>query len=577
MSYEIALEIFHGKTRDKIGGFVKIKLPGGFPLSIPTAGAALICISFFLMTLSYSHRKYLCLDVTHFDVQQLLQFFEMVRSEGLFAAMRFNPANWFFFTLEPMQYFVMLLYAAAPSVYTLFVLQTGALSAALFLSYLLASQISGKPLVGLAVVLALALNPYLWTFALMGWRSYLLTTPFFLAFFYANAKGAFKWSIVFLALAGLGKVNLMFMATCFGLFVWLREPKRKHGKAAFFTCALLTVFMVGAAAIAKNHLNLSVSTEEMHLSVYGDTVGEAVWTMISRPVFVIHQILIDANAAHLFVLISFLFVPILAGGYFLCALPEMGMILLSSSALVSDVFYQNIYPDIYAPIVFVHNNHFYLLGAFMGCFAIGVARLYGYFSHKSFGMMNGPYMLLSVVFLSMLARLLWPPMIGGPIPLNIHYDARYYEQTTHDELGWQIAGEIPDGASVRAQWNLFPKPLMKGHPRLRSFEWNRNDMTEDYIFVDLFAFEYLLARKQYLEDVRTLLTGGRYGVARFEDGYVLMKKGHDNAGNAEALEFIFANEDLLRKNLFRPYRDRILAEPKVGRDVYSETQLARLR
>ena len=541
--------------------------------SFATAPALTICLVFFASVLYYAHKKYLCQDVTHFDVQRLVQFFESVRSEGFIDAMNLNPDDWFYYTFEPAQLITIPFYLLAPSAYTLFVLQAGTLSVALFFAYLLAAHVSNNRKVGLAALVACALNPYLWTFALMGWRSYLITAPFFVASLYAVEKKNNKLAAVLLALGGLGKVNLMLLSACIGLWIWLRNPKAKHAKRAFVTCFILLVLIIAAATAIRHRLDLDISTEEMHLSAYGDTIGKALFTVATSPLLVMRQIFVDANIAHPAMFLSLLFIPVCAGGYFLCALPEIGLILLSTSGLTADVFYRNIYPAIYNPNVFVHNNHFYLTGILLACFAVGLARIYNYFSKNSFGMMNGPYMILSVVFLSFVIRFIWPPMIAGPMPLNIHYDGRYYRQTAHDKLGWRMAEDIPEGAFVRAQWSLFSKTLMKGHPRLRSFEWYRNDVVEDYIYVDLFAFEYLMERRQYLSDLARILKGGRYGVMRFKDGYVLMKKGGDTGENLKVLEFIEDNGELLLKNLFRPYRDRALPDPQVGRDVYSKTQL----
>ncbi len=543
-------------------------------LNLPTVAALFVCAVFFVVVFYIAHKKYLCLDVTHFDIQQMTQIFEMARSDGVFAAINFNPTSWFFLTLEPLQYVGMLFYAVIPSVYTLLVLQIGALTAALFLSYLLAVQISRNPWVGLVVIIALACNAYLWAFALMGWRSYLLSAPFFPAFFLARAKGWPGLSALLLVFAGLGKVNLMFMAVLIGLLAWRREPKARHAKTPFLICAALLACMLIIAAFLSSRYNVSVSAKEVHLAAYGETVGEAFVSMATRPIFTIKQIFIEANAAHLALLLSFLFIPVLAGGYFLCALPEIAMIFLTTSGMVPLITYQNVYAGIYSPNIFIHNNYFYLTGILMACFAMGASALYKYFRENSFGMMNAPYMMLSVVFLTFVARIIWPPMIAGPLPLNIHYDGRYYEQTAHDKLGWEIPEAIPEGAFVRAQWNLFPKSLMRGRGRLRSFEWFRNDVVEDYIYVDLFSFEYLMERNQYLDDLEKIVAGGQYGVTQFEDGYILLKKGHDSSKNAEVTKFIEENRTILEKNLFRPYQDRNFPEPKVGHDVYSETQLA---
>ena len=83
---------------------------------------------------------------------------------------------------------------------------------------------------------------------------------------------------------------------------------------------------------------------------------------------------------------------------------------------------------------------------------------------------------------------------------------------------------------------------------------------------------------QFLEVIRQkvqrILEGDDYTVEAFEDGYILFRKGKGDALSRRVLQYMRENRKDLMKNHFRPYRDRLLPEPMVGRDVYSPRQLA---
>ncbi|MCZ7584502.1 MAG: hypothetical protein M5R36_14785 [Deltaproteobacteria bacterium] len=329
--------------------------------------------------------------------------------------------------------------------------------------------------------------------------------------------------------------------------------------------------LIGASMAVKASHDFAVTAEMMHLGVYGETVGEAVATLVSRPVFVLSQIFSPLNAAHLSFLGAFLFLPFLGGVFILAALPEFGLWLMSTTSIAGRTFFQNVYPDFYDPAVFIHNDHFYLTGLLMGAFAVGAARLI-HWAKGRWKTVGARGAWGTVLAASIAAHVFWPPLLGGPMPGNVHYDARYYRQSAHDRLGWEIAQTIPRGVPARAQWNLYQEPLPQREV-FRAFEWFRDDVNEEFVFVDLFSFEYLISRDVYLATVRAVTASERYGVVRFEDGYILLKRDAPRHKNAEVLSYLDSHTELLSRNLYRPFRSAALPEPRPAVDLYSATQI----
>ncbi|MCZ7584501.1 MAG: hypothetical protein M5R36_14780 [Deltaproteobacteria bacterium] len=152
--------------------------------------AAAISAAAFMAVVYFSYQKYLCLDVTHFDLQILTWLYGLFWSDGLGAVTGENAYNLFFMIQEPSHIPALLAYGAAPSAVTLFVLHGLYFSVSLFFCYVIVFDRTKNAAAALACQAALALNPYLWTFFTLGFRSYLLRRRGIWRFSISTARNA---------------------------------------------------------------------------------------------------------------------------------------------------------------------------------------------------------------------------------------------------------------------------------------------------------------------------------------------------------------------------------------------------
>jgi hypothetical protein len=81
---------------------------------------------------------------------------------------------------------------------------------------------------------------------------------------------------------------------------------------------------------------------------------------------------------------------------------------------------------------------------------------------------------------------------------------------------------IPDSASVSAQSSLVPHISERNSIYLFPYQ----DNSADYIFLDTTSYFYpFQSSYAYINEVKTVLMSGNYGVVAAQDGYLLLKRG----------------------------------------------------
>ncbi|MCB9480164.1 MAG: hypothetical protein H6683_10830 [Deltaproteobacteria bacterium] len=527
-------------------------------------------VAFCVVNLWLCHRKYLTLDVTHFDLLHVLQFYGYVREGGFSNLINHEPYLFFAVIQEPSHLLGILTFVLWRGPYGLFALQTLYFGVGFYLVYRILVFGIGRPWVALAPLAGLLANPYLWCFASLGFRPNLSAIPFFLAFVYLDQRGKKQTALMMLILAGLAKLTLMFSFSIMGLGFWLFRLDKRNGRRIFLWCLAIFLAMGIGSAIAKNVLHLTITTDRMHLSAYGETAGEVVTTLLTKPGVVLGEVINTANLANVLFMASFAFLPLLGGRYLLCLVSEFGLVLLSTTSLQAETHFNNVYPRFLDPLVYVHNNHFYLTGIVMATYAVGMVALWRFATAKQ-PRWPAEAFVGGVSVLMLVLGIFWPALIGGPKPLNIHFDKRYYTQSQHDRTIWRLTQDLRPNEVVRSQWNLFPKGVWTAK-QTRDLEWNRDNIDEDAIVLDLYTFEYLMDRREFLEFVQEMLARPDYGVVVFEDGFLMLRRNAPRDQNGEIEAYIERNWDLLMSNFYRPYRDAFVPEPTVGDGIYSPTQ-----
>ncbi|MBZ0252384.1 MAG: DUF2079 domain-containing protein, partial [Candidatus Methylomirabilis sp.] len=268
-------------------------------------------------------------------------------------------------------------------------------------------------------------------------------------------------------------------------------------------------FIAAQFFIEDSILGEAYAAKVFHLEGFGATTGGALETLLFKPAEVLARAWSPANAAWLAtLLLPTLGLALLAPRLVLAAAPFLAFTLVTTAR---------------------QSGAEALIAVFYAAAAYGAARLLRERPRLSAPLAAG------VLAASLGVHWALTPADLGPVPLTRHWDASYYAVTDHDRRSLAMLGEIPEGASVMAHHVFIAH--MVARPRVGQFP---SDALRDY------GYEYVIVdftkaprrrdhRREFFEGTLRVLRELDYGVARFEDGVMILKKGADRAGNAEAL------------------------------------------
>jgi hypothetical protein len=107
-------------------------------------------------------------------------------------------------------------------------------------------------------------------------------------------------------------------------------------------------------------------------------------------------------------------------------------------------------------------------------------------------------------------------------------DFRWPEVTPHNRLAAEFIAQIPPEAALSAQSNLYPHVA---HRQKAYFFPAVNDA--EYIFLDVTSPSYPLDLGGLNSEIQWLFGAGGFGIARAEDGYLLLQRGAVEASPEE--------------------------------------------
>ena len=95
-------------------------------------------------------------------------------------------------------------------------------------------------------------------------------------------------------------------------------------------------------------------------------------------------------------------------------------------------------------------------------------------------------------------------------------------QQAHDTMAQPIIDMIPPTASVSAQSNLIPHISHRSH----IYQFPYGDTVADYIFLDITSdITPFYGSNDYINEAKSVLLNGNYGIVAAHDGYLLLKHG----------------------------------------------------
>lgn len=250
-----------------------------------------------------------------------------------------RPGRLFGYDPYLIELLVVPIYALLPSVHTLFAIQSLAIGLGGVAVFRIARDEGLAPVLALlAVLLFLALPTVQYT-NLDAFRERSLGVCFFLWAMWAFRRRHWRTFLVFLVLLIMCRLEAALFASCFGLYALLHKRRDRWawtplglGLGYFFIGNFVFVPLVNAGQ--------PVSYVYEYFAPLGNSMGEVLSTVLTRPLYTAETTLGAADARYLVLLFLPLgFVPLLAPRELVFMLPIVGLNLLATKTQLADVRY----------------------------------------------------------------------------------------------------------------------------------------------------------------------------------------------------------------------------------------------
>ncbi len=395
------------------------------------------------------------------------------------------------------------LYAIYPSTWTLLILQTAAITLGAVPLYLLGRDLWGRPAAGLVASLLYLLHPTVQHINLYEFQYRAFSLCFALWAFYAFTKKRWGLWTLFLFLAMCTKTESALFAVAFGLYALLRRrrwtwvvPPLLVGSAWFYLALFVVVprFTEG---------DVSFIGSIYSYGYLGDSFGEIVRTIITRPLFVLGQVFQPEKVRFLLtILFLSAFLPLLSPLELLPAAPILFLNLISPNRVQFSIYYQ--YQGLVVPFLLVGSLY-------------GLRRLERWWQARR-GKGGRPLYRLALPFLLLFALVNCLAWRNAPLTT-----LRSGDTWTRIRDARAVIAQVPDEAPVAA--SSFLAPFVARREQLYFFPGNRSYpeayiARAEYILTD--TSEFLPERGHAL--LQAYLHSGAWQVAARQGDFVLLRR-----------------------------------------------------
>lgn len=418
---------------------------------------------------------------------------------------------------QPLYYLLAPFYAIGQDATTLLVLQSVLLSTAALPIYLVARRRLGDPRIALALAIVYLLYPPLHGVNNYDFHGLSLLIPISAFLLYALESEKYRLFWVMLALALITREDAPISLSGVGLYLLLRRERRRMGLIVLAICVAYFL-MVGVIMRALdgypdlgNYWALTLPEDRSFTGVLA--------TLVTNPHYVVRHVFLDpAKLEYLIhLLLPLAFLPVLAGRSALLIAPGLAIMLLSNT------FFNY-------SIATPYSSHVTAQLFFLATLGIERVRRWRGGVPK--------------------AVIIVPLLVAG-VTMNLEFGLilskrfpGFLEPSDRLQNAYSLFELIPDGASVATDTRFVPH--LAGRREIHLSHAPNSDC--DYILLDLAAREPALdtheawyrgtqypgvheARRSAIDR----LESGDYGVVSFQDGLILLSRGHDTVGNGGAV------------------------------------------
>ena len=423
---------------------------------------------------------------------------------------------------EPIMFLLSLLYLIAPSPKTLQFVQALIVASGAFPAFWLAMRRLRSPFAGTVFAAAYLLFPSLQAAVTDDFHAVTLSAAFLLFALYFMLSRNNIGLIIACLLALSTKEEIPLDVALIGLSIVVLQRRARLG---WGLVALSMVWLAAELAIMHIASPLGQSPTVARYSQLGGSPGQVALYMLTHPVQVVRDYVLSPDRiVYLRTLLApVAYLPLVAPLTVLIAVPALAINMLSSYAPMYSGIYQ--YNAEIIPVLIVAAIEGVAILAGLGAWA--TARVRSRLSAQTLRWprwaMRFPLRRTLMMGLTLLVLLFALRAQRDHGYTSLAKGFTWPVVTAHAQLANSIIARIPPDASVSAQTDLVPHLSQRRHIYLFP------DLMEDadYVFLDVTGSLYpqSLAVQSYIDQARTLLTGGRYHVVVADEGYLLLAKG----------------------------------------------------
>ena len=434
---------------------------------------------------------------------------------------------------QPLYYLLAPVYALYRNPITLLVMQSVVLPSGAVPIYLVARRRIGNPWIALVIATGFLLHPALHGMNSFDFHGLVLLVPIFcfLIYFLESRKTALFW--VFLALALITREDTAVTVSGVGLYAFFVLKRRRLGIAVLVACVgyffLVCQIMraLGGFPNLENYWPLVLPEQQGFRGVLS--------TVFTNPLYLFRHIFFNVDKLRYLISMLFplLFLPLLSGKSAVLALPGLAILLLSSR-------------DPHYSLGFQYSTH--ILPQLYFLAIAGIANVRRYLERRrtqpSFRKIGERFVPVTAIGL-LAAGLLMNWQLG--LVLSKRFPG-FVQPTSRERTVHSLFSQIPPSASVATLSRLYPhlsgrKEIYLLHRMFSDTEYVLADLEAPQPATDLAEY-WLWSHTNSPESVKRmivpLLRQGRYGVLRYQDGFVLLKRGHSSGQDSTVLADIQA-------------------------------------
>jgi uncharacterized membrane protein len=321
------------------------------------------------------------------------------------------------------------LYHIWPDARLLLVVQAVALACGAIPLYAFARPRLGSRLASL-VILVYFLYPPLHYVALFDFHAVALAVPLLMAAGGALLEERPRATVIWLGLAVLAKEEVALIAVGFGLYALLIQRRWRFGAALTAGASIWMVMLFGFVMPALNPTARSYVFLRRYATL-GETPGEMIRTLVTRPVTVVSIVATRGKATFLWQLLAPLAsLPVLGVPAVLLTLPTLAYLLLSDYGLQTSIVYHYTAPLI--PLLLLST-------------VVALQRL------RARSLRLGRYAGLVLLAAAAFCAWWWSPLPGGRA-----YEPAIFSVTDEDRAAHALLAMIPPEAAVASDWAYLP-------------------------------------------------------------------------------------------------------------------------